>query len=112
MISIKVSRDIKIFCCSRLQIKEKLFSKTGDLKIKCTATIDTIYWRSNEESIQDIQENSFSKIAKSGFWNTGDKNDTYNRFPNILFQLLIPFTVPHHHYLYHSANHHYFGQHC
>ena len=33
-------------------MKEKTFTKTGDIKIKCTATIHTIYWRSNEESIQ------------------------------------------------------------
>ena len=37
---------------SRLEVKDKTFTKTGDIKIKCTATIDTIYWRSNEESIQ------------------------------------------------------------
>ena len=36
----------------RLEVKEKTFTKTGDIKIKCTATIHTIYWRSNEESIQ------------------------------------------------------------
>jgi len=54
----------------RLEIKDKLFSKTGDLKIKCTATIDTIYWRSNEESIQGIHEKSFAKLANSGFWNS------------------------------------------
>ena len=38
----------------RLKVRDKLFSKSGDLKIKCTAAIDTIYWRSNEESIQVI----------------------------------------------------------
>ena len=38
----------------RLKVRDKLFSKSGDLKIKCTAPIDTIYWRSNEESIQVI----------------------------------------------------------
>jgi len=54
----------------RLEIKNKVFSKTGDLKIKCTATIDTIYWRSNEESIQGIHEKSFINTASSGFWNS------------------------------------------
>eukprot|EP00092_Neocalanus_flemingeri_P035396 GFUD01038511.1.p1 GENE.GFUD01038511.1~~GFUD01038511.1.p1 ORF type:complete len:288 (-),score=42.03 GFUD01038511.1:65-928(-) len=54
----------------RLEIKDKLFSKTGDLKIKCTATIDTIYWRSNEESIQGFQEKPFIKYADSRFWNS------------------------------------------
>ena len=62
---------LAMYYCYRLEIKDKLFSKTGDLKIKCTATIDTIYWRSNEESIQDIQEQSFANIANSGFWNSG-----------------------------------------
>ena len=37
-----------------MKVRDKLFSKSGDLKIKCTAAIDTIYWRSNEESIQVI----------------------------------------------------------
>jgi len=54
----------------RIKIKEKLISKTGDLKIKCTATIDTIYWRSNEESIQGIHEQLLPNLANSGFWNS------------------------------------------
>lgn len=36
----------------RLVVKDKTFGESGDIKIKCTATIETIYWRSNEESIQ------------------------------------------------------------
>jgi len=24
----------------------------GDMKLKCTATISTVYWKSNEESVQ------------------------------------------------------------
>merc|ERR1719427_991894 len=54
----------------RRQVKDKMFGETGDIKIKCTATIDTIYWRSNEESIQGIQEKSFMNTASSGFWNS------------------------------------------
>ena len=61
---------LKVFLF-RIEVKGKLFSKTGDIKIKCTATIDTIYWRSNEESIQGVQEKSFSHLANPGFWNSG-----------------------------------------
>jgi len=49
----------------RLKVEKSLFSKSGDLKIKCTATIDPIYWKSNEESIQNFPERSY-------FWNSGD----------------------------------------
>merc|ERR1719228_1058343 len=48
----------------RLKVEKSLFSKSGDLKIKCTATIDPIYWKSNEESIQGFPERSFN------FWNS------------------------------------------
>jgi len=51
----------------RLKVEKNLFSKSGDLKIKCTATIDPIYWKSNEESIQGFQERSYIN-----FWNSGD----------------------------------------
>jgi len=43
----------------RLEVRDKIFSASGDLKIKCTAAIDTIYWRSNEESIQGLSERSY-----------------------------------------------------
>jgi len=49
----------------RLKVEKNLFSKSGDLKIKCTATIDPIYWKSNEESIQGFQERSYIN-----FWNS------------------------------------------
>jgi len=49
----------------RIKIEKNLFSKSGDLKIKCTATIDPLYWKSNEESIQGFQERSYIN-----FWNT------------------------------------------
>eukprot|EP00090_Calanus_glacialis_P009575 TRINITY_DN17962_c0_g1_i1.p1 TRINITY_DN17962_c0_g1~~TRINITY_DN17962_c0_g1_i1.p1 ORF type:complete len:290 (-),score=26.18 TRINITY_DN17962_c0_g1_i1:223-1092(-) len=70
----------------RLEIKDKLFSKTGDLKIKCTATIDTIYWRSNEESIQGIHEKSFSNLANSGFWNSA-AHPIYSSSPTLFLSL-------------------------
>jgi len=49
----------------RLKVEKGLFSKSGDLKIKCTATIDPIYWKSNEESIQGFPERSFNYFWKS-----------------------------------------------
>lgn len=49
----------------RLKVEKNLFTKSGDLKIKCTATIDPIYWKSNEESIQGFQERSYIN-----FWNS------------------------------------------
>ena len=42
------------FFCPTAKIRSKIFSGSGDLKIKCTAAIDPIYWRSSEESIQVI----------------------------------------------------------
>ena len=54
----------------RLKVEKNLFTKSGDLKIKCTATIDPIYWKSNEESIQGFQERSYIN-----FWNSGIVNN-------------------------------------
>jgi len=57
----------------RLEVKEKTFSKTGDIKIKCTATILTIYWKSNEESIQgktQHKENSWFNYDTNRYWNS------------------------------------------
>ena len=39
----------------RIKIHDKLFNKSGDLKIKCTSAVHSIYWRSNEESITEMQ---------------------------------------------------------
>ena len=55
----------------RLRVKEKTFSKAGDIKIKCTATIHTIYWKSNEESIQGHQDRSSFFTYDTSFWNSG-----------------------------------------
>ena len=56
-------------------MRSKIFSGSGDLKIKCTAAIDPIYWKSSEESIQVmilviikimmIHTNSFTKNIRS-----------------------------------------------
>ena len=58
----------------RLEVKDKTFTKTGDIKIKCTATIHTIYWRSNEESIQgksQQRDKGYFGYDTRGFWNSG-----------------------------------------
>ena len=55
-------------------MKDKTFTKTGDIKIKCTATIHTIYWRSNEESIQgksQQRDKGYFGYDTRGFWNSG-----------------------------------------
>ena len=57
----------------RLKVEKSLFSKSGDLKIKCTATIDPIYWKSNEESIQGFPERSYIN-----FWNSGNESESHN----------------------------------
>merc|ERR1712013_188972 len=37
---------------------------------KCTAAIDTIYWRSNEESIQGLSERSYNLNIRDNGWNS------------------------------------------
>merc|ERR1711915_212797 len=49
----------------RLRVERHLLNKFGDLKIKCTATIEPIYWKSSEESVQISPERSFMN-----FWNS------------------------------------------
>ena len=41
----------------RFKVRDKHF-KHGDLKLKCTAVIATIYWKSNEESVQGVRPQS------------------------------------------------------
>lgn len=42
------------------KVKPKHFRK-GDLKLKCLATIATVYWRSNEESVQSERFKGYSR---------------------------------------------------
>ncbi|CAK1601196.1 unnamed protein product [Parnassius mnemosyne] len=42
------------------KVKPKHFRK-GDLKLKCLATIATVYWRSNEESVQGERLKGYSR---------------------------------------------------
>ena len=70
----------------RLKVEKNLFTKSGDLKIKCTATIDPIYWKSNEESIQGFQERSYINFWNSGIVNNRSKaNFSSNPSNNYLF---------------------------
>ena len=39
------------------KVRDKHF-KHGDMKLKCTATIASIYWKSNEESVQGVRTQS------------------------------------------------------
>ena len=86
------------FLFTRLKIEKNLFSKSGDLKIKCTATIDPIYWKSNEESIQGFQERSYIN-----FWNSGNSpvrlETDIIKIDKILFQLQSPTPAPLHLFL-------------
>jgi len=60
----------------RLKVEKNLFTKSGDIKIKCTATIDPIYWKSNEESIQGFQERSYIN-----FWNSAPYSSSSQTIP-------------------------------
>ena len=73
----------------RLKVEKNLFTKSGDLKIKCTATIDPIYWKSNEESIQGFQERSYIN-----FWNSGIVNNPQDEITFHLNWLTISFSAP------------------
>ena len=66
-----IAKHTKKTSLYRIEIKEKLFSAKGDLKVKCTATIDSIYWKSNEVSIQGNFKRNFPLDIHSGFWNSG-----------------------------------------
>ena len=82
----------------RFEVKDKTFSKSGDIKIKCTATIQTIYWRSNEESIQgpgSDKNNGFFSYDNR-FWNSGGKAITLKKINQFIFlHFYITFQVFH-----------------
>ena len=46
------------------QVRHKHF-RDGDLKLKCTATISTVYWKSNEESVQESQVVSLILLSET-----------------------------------------------
>lgn len=58
----------------RFKVREKHFYG-GDLKLKCTATIATIYWRSNEESVQGVRSQSALASESRTNRNSGTSGD-------------------------------------
>lgn len=40
----------------RFKVEPEHFSERGDMKLKCTATIASIYWKSNEKSAENIKQ--------------------------------------------------------
>jgi len=54
----------------RMRLNEKHYQRgmAGDLKLKCTATISTIYWKSNEESVQVVRKHTEYSQYKSQVW--------------------------------------------
>jgi len=68
-----IKSDVNKLETSRLDLKFRLKTKhyrKGDLKIKCTASIATIYWKSNEESIQVVGRQSQYSQFESQVWST------------------------------------------
>ena len=57
----------------RFKVKDKHFRNSGDLKLKCTATIATIYWKSNEESVQGVRTQSALVSESRSSRNSGKK---------------------------------------
>lgn len=47
------------------EVKPKHF-KRGDMKLKCLATIATVYWRSNEESVEGERPQKASVLESRG----------------------------------------------
>ena len=56
----------------RFKVRDKHF-KHGDLKLKCTAVIATIYWKSNEESVQGVRPQSALVSESRSSRNSGNK---------------------------------------
>ena len=66
-----------MLCSSRkdvyFQVRHKHFQR-GDLKLKCTATISTVYWKSNEESVQGSGFNAHTApVSESKGRTSGNK---------------------------------------
>ena len=60
--------------------------RDGDLKLKCTATISTVYWKSNEESVQGVGQRPHSALVSesrsSRDSDSGDLMD-FNQIPSV-----------------------------
>ena len=62
----------------RFKVRDKHF-KHGDLKLKCTAVIATIYWKSNEESVQGVRPQSALVSESRSSRNSGNKNQSVEK---------------------------------
>jgi len=49
----------------RLRARSNLFSGASDLKLKCTATIEPLYWKSSEEAVQILSDQSSKRFLNS-----------------------------------------------
>ena len=63
----------------RFKVRDKHF-KNGDMKLKCTAQIASIYWKSNEESVQGVRTQSALVSESRSSRNSGRCANT----PNII----------------------------
>ena len=58
------------------QVRHKHFQR-GDLKLKCTATISTVYWKSNEESVQGSGFNTHTAPVSQSKGRTSGTKTSY-----------------------------------
>ena len=56
-----------------MQVKRHHFKRGGDLKIKCLATIATLYWRSNEQSMEGDRPQKAPVLESRGTFAPGKR---------------------------------------
>ena len=78
-------------------MKDKHFRNSGDLKLKCTATIATIYWKSNEESVQGVRAQSALVSESRSSRNSGKQFLKYHISRHSLTDFYIPEPVNENH---------------
>ena len=77
----------------RFKVRDKHF-KNGDLKLKCTAVIATIYWKSNEESVQGVRPQSALVSESRSSRNSGKYlQDEGDPNQNLLIQMAISLKI-------------------
>ncbi|XP_023323626.1 uncharacterized protein LOC111697752 [Eurytemora carolleeae] len=77
----------------RFGLTEKHYRK-GDLKLKCTATIATIYWKSNEESVQIVRKQTEYSQYKSQVWTSESIIKSISGSPVFTVSILPLFFLP------------------
>ena len=74
----------------RFKVRDKHFRTSGDLKLKCTATIATIYWKSNEESVQGVRAQSAlvseSRLSRNS--GTHSSSISYHYYPQHCLEII------------------------